>query len=345
MSTAVVFMPATDHTKHNHPENHERLSRLMPTLSQFGVLDDLKLLTPVSATVTQLRRVHTPGYIERVRELSCLGGGVLDHGDTYVTPYSYHLAVLAAGSGTAVVDAIMTGQSRNGFVLVRPPGHHAEADRAGGFCLFNNVAIAARHAQSVYGAKRILIIDFDVHHGNGTQHIFYHDDSVLFASMHMYVPYYFYPGIGASHEMGEGSGRGYTLNIPLPPHVGDVGYNLLIRDLLRPKATLFCPDFILVSAGFDAHWQDPLAAAGLSLTGYAHMTRQLVEMADELCHGRILFVLEGGYQQTVLAYGILNTLYTLMSCDHIQDPIGPMRTPEQDVTEILRQLRQRHLLY
>ncbi|MCB8967587.1 MAG: histone deacetylase [Chloroflexota bacterium] len=345
MSTAFVYAPALAHTRRNHPENHQRLAQLLPTLEQFGVLPALTAVNPQTATLEQLARVHTAEYIDKVREVAHRGGGVLDHGDTYVTPESYQLARLAAGGTIAAVDAMMAGAVQNGIVLVRPPGHHAEADRAGGFCLFNNVAIAARHAQTVYGLKRVLVIDFDVHHGNGTQHIFYEDNTVFFASVHMFAPYYFYPGIGSSHEMGEGNGHGYTLNVPLPPHVGDTGYTQIFQELVWPKATAFRPELIVVSAGFDAHWQDPLAAEGLSLTGYARVTQLLMQMAQDLCNGRILFVLEGGYQQTALTYGILNTIYALLGRDEIHDPLGPMPTPEHDVTDILRQLRQRHLIY
>ncbi len=345
MGTALVFAPAHAHTKWNHPENHGRLAQLMPTLERFGVLADLTAVSPIAATTEQLRRVHTAAHIERVREEALRGGGVLDYGDTYVTPESYMLALQAAGGTIAAVDAIMTGQVRNGFALVRPPGHHAESDRAGGFCLFNNVAVAARHAQIVHGARRVLIVDYDVHHGNGTQHIFYDDHSVLFASLHLYNPYYFYPGIGSLSETGKGQGNGYTINVPLPPHVGDLGYGRILNELISPKAESFQPDLILVSAGFDAHWQDPLAAAGLTLTGYAHLSRALINLAERLCNGRILYVLEGGYHQTALTYGVLNALYALLAKDSIHDPLGPMPEPEQDVTDILLQLKRRHLPY
>lgn len=345
MSTALVYVPAPEHSKGNHPENHSRLAKVLPVLEQFGVLGGLTAVSPIPATIAQLRRVHSAPFIEQVRQVAQAGGGVLDHGDTYVTPQSYELALLAAGGVITAVDAIMTGRARNGFALVRPPGHHAEADRAGGFCLFNNVAIGARHAQTTHGARRILIVDFDVHHGNGTQHIFYDDSTVLFVSLHLYIPYYFYPGIGNLSETGKGQGNGYTLNIPLPPHVGDRGYNRIFTEVIQPKVVDFRPDLILVSAGFDAHWQDPLASGGLTLNGYAHLARNLIQMAQKLCHGRILFVLEGGYHQMALSYGILNVIYALLGRDLIQDPLGIMPQPEADVTDLLQQLRRRHLPY
>lgn len=345
MSTALVYVPAPEHSKGNHPENYSRLAKVLPILEQFGVLGGLTAVSPIPATISQLRRVHTAPFIEQVRQVALAGGGVLDHGDTYVTPQSYESALLAAGGVITAVDAIMSGRAHNGFALVRPPGHHAEADRAGGFCLFNNVAIAARHAQAVHGARRVLIVDFDVHHGNGTQHIFYDDPSVLFISLHLYIPYYFYPGIGHLNETGKGRGNGYTLNVPLPPHFGDSGYGRILTEVIEPRVAEFRPDLILVSAGFDAHWQDPLASGGLTLTGYARLARTLIGMAQKLCHGRILFVLEGGYHPMALSYGILNVIYALLGRDQIQDPLGAMPQQEADVTDLLQQLKRRHLPY
>lgn len=315
----------------------------MAHLDKFGVLPDLTPLEPASATLTQLLRVHSAELIERIQQVSWRGGGFLDHGDTYATADSFHLARLTVGGCCEAVDRMMSGRAKNGIALVRPPGHHAGFSQVSGFCLFNNVAAAARQAQEVYGAKRVAILDFDVHHGNGTQEIFYLDDSVLFISTHLFAPY-FYPGNGRSNEMGAGHGLGYTLNVPLPPFVGDEGYCRIMRELVFPKLLSFQPDFLLVSAGYDAHWRDPLAQGGLSLTGYAQICRYLVEIAGHLCQGRILFVLEGGYEVNALTYGILNTIYALLERDEIQDPIGPMPQQEQDVTDLLHQLKERHLL-
>ena len=345
MTTAAVYAPAIAHTKSGHPENQGRISQILPFLDQAGMLTDLLLLDLVAASVEQLRRVHAPSLIERIREVSSIGGGTLDHGDTYATPQSYDLARLAAGSTITAVDHIMTGRARNGFALVRPPGHHAEYSRISGFCLFNNVAVAARQAQAVHGVKRILILDFDVHHGNGTQDIFYDDDSVMFISAHLFLPRMFYPGTGASKEYGNGFGHGFTVNVPLMPNVGDAGYGRILTELVRPIALQFRPELILVSAGYDAHWQDPLSMAGLSLTGYAQMSRALVTLADELSNGRILFVLEGGYQIQALSYGILNTFYALTGQDKIDDPLGLMPHSEQDISQLLRQLKRHHLIY
>lgn len=342
MTTLLVSAPAYGHTKFQHPESSQRTLALERSLARSGLLPDLHVLPPEPATVEQLRRVHTVELIEYVRQVSLRGGGLLDHGDTYVTGESYELALLAAGGCCTAVDAIMTGQAANGFALIRPPGHHAETDRASGFCLFNNVAAAARQAQVNHGLERVAIVDYDVHHGNGTQDIFYEDDSVLFISIHLYAPY-FYPGIGGMYEVGTGRGNGYTVNVPLPPQVGDRGYARAFDELIGPRLREFRPEFLLVSAGFDAHWADPLAMAGLSLTGYANITRKLISYAAELCGGRLLFVLEGGYQLDVLASGVQNVFHALLGHDLILDPFGRMTEPEHDISALLDQLKTHYL--
>jgi acetoin utilization deacetylase AcuC-like enzyme len=343
MTTLLVYAPAAAHTKAQHPESHQRMRGMMPALESAGLLPDLMDVPPETASVEQLRRVHTMELIDYVRLVTARGGGLLDHGDTYVTGESYELARLAAGGCAAAVDRILRGEARNGFALVRPPGHHAETDRVSGFCLFNNIAVAARQAQVVHRLKRVAIVDFDVHHGNGTQDIFFEDDSVLFISLHLYAPY-FYPGIGGINEIGVGRGRDYTLNIPLPPYVGDAGYRRLLDELVEPRLTQFEPELILVSAGFDAHWLDPLAMAGLSLSGYGHIVRQLLGYAERFCGGRVLFVLEGGYHQDVMTMGVTNTFNLLLGRDDIRDPFGPMPQPEHDVGPLLERLKRHYLL-
>lgn len=342
MSTILFYVPAFRHTKLHHPENSARLADILPALERFGLLDQLAVVGPVPATTDQLRRVHTKGLIDFVKAISYQGGGILDGGDTYATADSYEQARLAAGSCCLAVDHIMTGRARNGFALVRPPGHHAEIDHAGGFCLFNNIAVAARHAQVAHNAKRVFILDFDVHHGNGTQNIFYEDDSVLFASMHLFAPF-FYPGIGGLHEIGTRKGKGFTANVPFPPGVGDMGYLRTLQGYIMPLVRKFQPEIMLISIGFDAHWQDPLAMASLSLTGYGLIVQFLVNLAESLCDGRILFVLEGGYKIDVLTLGIANTFSTLLGRDNIRDPFGPSPNRERDITDLLQSLIQRDL--
>ena len=343
MTTLLTFAPAPGHTKSQHPESHLRMLPLMPALENSGVLAELMTMTPEPATVEQLRRVHTQDLIEYVRHVSLGGGGLLDHGDTYVTGESFDLARLAAGACAGAVDMIMTGEARNGFALIRPPGHHAETDRVSGFCIFNNVAAAARQAQVVHNLKKVAIIDFDVHHGNGTQDIFFEDDSILFISVHLFAPY-FYPGIGGIHEIGTGRGKNFTFNIPLPPYVGDNGYRRVFDELIEPRLKQFDPEFLLVSAGFDAHWQDPLAMAGLSLTGYAEIARKLIAYANDLCDGRLLFVLEGGYHLDVLSAGVTNVFQALLGRDSIEDPFGRMPRPEHDISALLERLKEHYLL-
>ena len=342
MTTILTYAPALAHTLQGHPENAARLAGMVEKLDEMGVLAGVTAVVPQPATTEQLQRAHDLRLIQHIERVSQRGGGHLDHGDTYAKAQSYVLAQLAAGACCQAVDEIMTGRAQKGFALIRPPGHHAEFSQVSGFCLINNIAVAARQAQVVHGAKRVLIVDFDVHHGNGTQDIFYEDDSVLFASLHLFAPY-FYPGIGSLQELGLQKGQGYTLNVPLPPYVGDVGYALFFQKLIVPAARQFQPDVILVSAGFDAHWQDPLAMAGLSLTGYGRIAQTLVELANELCEGRILFVLEGGYKLDVLTLGIANVFLALNGRDDIRDPIGPMPRTEQNVTDLLESLKRQHL--
>jgi acetoin utilization deacetylase AcuC-like enzyme len=341
-----VSVPASEHTLDGHPENAGRVDAVLRLLDNYQVLGDMQVIAPKAADITQLTRVHTKSMVEMVRQASSQRWGRLD-ADTYVTPLSYDLARLAAGSAAAAVDKIMIGEARTGLALLRPPGHHAERNRVGGFCLFNNVAVAARQAQVVHGAKRVLIIDFDVHHGNGTQDIFYDDPDVLFVSLHLYLSGFFYPGTGAADEIGSGSGRGTTLNVPMPLGVGDEGYLRSFTSLIRLKVEAFKPELILISAGYDAHWADPLTpgdTTGLSLAGYAQMVREILEIAERQCLGRVLFILEGGYYFPALAHGVLNTIYALLGRDEIIDPLGPAPEAGRDISRLIDSLRQRHLL-
>lgn len=343
MKPYLFFAPAAAHTRDGHPESHQRLASLLPFLEEYGALDGMVRGQPLPAGISHLTRAHVLGMVEWVRQVSGKGGGLLD-ADTYATADSYDLALAAAGHACAAVDAVLTGKTNRALVLARPPGHHATRYRPGGFCLFNNIAVAARHAQAVYGTQRILIVDYDVHHGNGTQDIFYDDPHVLFASLHLYHPF-FYPGTGGLEEIGKGAGRGTTLNVPFPRQVGDEGYRQAFAGVVLPAARAFEPELILVSVGFDAHWQDPLASAGLSLAGYARLERLLLELAEELTGGRIIFVLEGGYYLPALQYGILNLCRALLEEGVVDDPLGPMPGREQNVTELLARLQQRHLPY
>ena len=343
MTTFLTHALAPEHTKSGHPESAVRGAAILALLEEQRIMADCKLVAPAAASLEQVRRIHSAAMIERVRQASSRGGLQLLDGDTYTTGASFESALLAVGSCCTAVDHLLTGQADNGFVLVRPPGHHAERYRPGGFCLFNNVAAAAKQAQTVHGLRRVMILDFDVHHGNGTQDIFYEDDSVLFISSHVYAPY-FYPGSGTAAEVGGGRGYGSTLNAPLPRGTGDRGYGRLFEQIILPKARAFKPQLILISAGFDAHWADPLGAASLSLPGYAYLTQLLLELANGVCDGRILFILEGGYYLPALAHAVLNTAYALLGQDQAHDPLGLANEDEPSLEPLLLRLGQLHLL-
>lgn len=340
MITGYVYHPVyLEHNQPGHPENARRLERIMETLRGSGVLDRLTPIAARPATEEELSRVHTPTYVARVRQMAERGGGHLD-ADTYLNARSYDAACMAAGGLLALVEAVLKGEVRNGFALVRPPGHHALPDRGMGFCIFNNVAIAARHAQTFPGIRRVFIADFDVHHGNGTQAIFEADPSVFYFSTHQY-PHY--PGTGHWRETGVGEGAGTVLNVPLPPGVGDEGFIRVYEELVWPLARRFRPDLILVSAGYDSHWQDPLAMMQLSLAGYARIARELVAMAEELCAGRIVFTLEGGYHLDVLAHGVLNVFYALLGEETVSDPLGPpFPASEPDIAGLIQKVKEVH---
>lgn len=341
MKTAYVYDPIyLEHDLPSHPENARRLQRILEVLQGEGLLERLTLLEPRPATEAELERVHTPELIARVRQMAQSGGGNLNP-DTYVAPRSYEAALMAAGGLVRAVEAVLAGEIDNGFALVRPPGHHATPSQALGFCLFNNVAVAARAALAGGWAERIFIVDFDVHHGNGTEAIFADDPAVFYVSTHQYP---FYPGTGHWSEMGSGAGEGTVLDVPLPPGVGDAGYAQIFSGLVWPLVERFDPDLILISAGYDAHWGDPLAQMNLSLSGYAWLGRELVDMAAQFCEGRIVFTLEGGYQLDVLACGVLNAFYAMLGEDTIADPFGPSPYSERPVDELIVRLRELHSL-
>jgi len=339
--TGYVFHPLyLEHTLVGHPENHYRLLAIMDLLKKEGVLDRLKLIEPKPVPRELLQTVHAPRYIQLVEEMAKSGGGHLDL-DTYMGPHSYDAALMAAGGTVEAVRAVLDGEVENAFALVRPPGHHATPMRGMGFCIFNNVAIAARYALGRKEVERVLIVDFDVHHGNGTQDIFYRDPSVLYFSTHQY-PHY--PGTGYITDIGEGEGYGYTVNVPLRGWVGDEGFKAIFEEILVPIAQRYRPNLILVSAGFDSHWADPLASMLLSIRGYAELARILKSLAEELCQGRIVFVLEGGYKLEVLSHCVLNTFYILMGEEKVVDPLGPSPRPEQPVNAIIQNLKEIHKL-
>src|SRR5713226_5516890 len=275
-----------------HPERPERLTAIRDGLEKAGLLKTLYRIAPRRVTDEELQLVHKPSYVALVRrELSNLQGlRELSTGDTLASPGSLQAAEFAAGGVLNVIDAVMAGKVRNAFAAVRPPGHHATPDRGMGFCIFNNVAIAARYLQKKHGIGRVLIVDWDYHHGNGTQDIFYNDGSVFYFSTHHYGAY---PGTGSAAETGAGPGAGKILNVPMPPGAGDAEFLQAYETKLVPAARQFKPDFILVSAGFDSMRNDLLGQFNITPQGYAAMTRVVMKLADEFSHGRVVSVLEG----------------------------------------------------
>jgi acetoin utilization deacetylase AcuC-like enzyme len=343
MSTGYVYDPIfLEHDLRGHPENRQRLETVLRVLTDHGMLAQLASITPKPVTAERLERVHTPRYIGQVQRLAQGGGGHLDM-DTYVRPASFDAALMAAGGLIEATQAVLDGQVDNAFALVRPPGHHALSGRGMGFCLFNNVAIAARYALAERGLERMLIVDFDVHHGNGTQDEFEADPDVMYISTHQY-PHY--PGTGLWRETGKAGGEGSIINIPLGGAVGDEGFAQIFHEVVGPAAWRFQPQLILVSAGYDAHWDDPLAHLYLTVGGYAAMAQALKDLADELCEGRLVFTLEGGYHLEALAYSILNTFALLLGNGswELVDPLGPSPYSERSVDEIVEQVKRVHNL-
>lgn len=279
-----------------HPERPDRL-RALATLLRERPVAGTRLVAPSPAPAEVITRVHSAAYLARVE--AARGRHHSFDPDTHTSPASVDAALLGAGAAVEAVDAVLDGQARNAFALVRPPGHHAEPDRIMGFCLLNNVAIAAEHALARPQIERVLIVDWDVHHGNGTQAAFYGRRDVLFVSAHQFP---FYPGTGSLREQGEGPGEGYTLNVPFAMGATDGDYRRLLADVVGPAAERFDPDLVLVSAGFDAHARDPLGGMELSAEGFADLCSTLRGVAERHAEGRLVLVLEGGYDLEGLAH-------------------------------------------
>jgi acetoin utilization deacetylase AcuC-like enzyme len=342
MTTAIITdVRFAEHTLPTHPERAERLVAIEQALTASGLMAEVLHLVATPAPPAALAAVHAPQLLAAVERLAAHGGGAFDL-DTYVTADSWEVATLAAGSAVRLVEAIVRGECSNGFALLRPPGHHATYSRAMGFCLVNHVAVAARYAVEQLGLQRVAIVDYDVHHGNGTQDIFYADGRVLFCSTH--AGNFYPPGVGLLSEMGEGPGAGTTLNVALPFGVGDHGYSQIFSELFVPALRRFRPELILVSAGYDAHWRDPLGPMVLSVAGYAHLTGMLKELATELCGGRLALLLEGGYDLPALGACVVACLRVLLGREAGTDPFGPYNRTEPDVGGIIAALRRAHPL-
>jgi acetoin utilization deacetylase AcuC-like enzyme len=310
-STGFVYHP--DYLKHDmgygHPESPGRLQAIVSRLEESSVRARLKPIEPAPASDEWITKIHAAPYLQLLKKHAPDHGRVALDADTSMSSGSLPAAYLAAGGAIAAVDSILAGHVNHAFCAVRPPGHHAERDRAMGFCLFNNVAIAARYVQRRHGVRRVLIVDWDVHHGNGTQHAFYDDPSVLFFSTHQY-PHY--PGTGHTTETGQGEGEGTTINVPMTPGEGDEEYREIFQRVLVPAADSFQPEFVLISAGFDAHRDDPLASMGLTEQGYADLTGIVGGIARRHGQGRILSCLEGGYHLKSLSASVERHVLALL---------------------------------
>jgi acetoin utilization deacetylase AcuC-like enzyme len=319
MKAGLVYDPIyLEHDTGSHPENSQRLVAMMSHLEETGTKDKLTCLSPRPASIEELEAVHSPEYISQIKGKAERGGGWLDP-DTVMCPRSYEVALYAAGGVLTAVEAVMKREVNSAVALVRPPGHHATRNRAMGFCIFNNIAIAAKFALANFNLSRILIADFDVHHGNGTQDAFYADPKVLYFSTHQYP---FYPGTGWIDQIGTGEGEGTTVNFPMTAGWGDEEYLRAFNEVLVPVAERFQPQLILVSAGFDPHWADSIASMQVSVTGFAQILAVLRKLALELCQGRLVFALEGGYNLQVAASSVKATFDVLLDNPVIIDPLG-----------------------
>ncbi|MFQ6615536.1 MAG: histone deacetylase family protein [Fidelibacterota bacterium] len=297
--TGLIFSP--DYLKHNpgpgHPESPSRLETIMDHIESVRLGASLKIIHPQPASRETVGLVHDDDYVDGLEGAYSRGRRVLDGGDTVISEDSFSVGLLATGGVTEAVRQISHGSVRNAFCLVRPPGHHAETGTAMGFCLFNHVAVAARYAQETFDVERIFILDWDVHHGNGTQHIFESDPSVFYVSLHQYP---FYPGTGDRTETGTGPGLGTTQNFPLRAGSGDREYLDIMENSVSDTVLRFRPGLIIVSCGFDAHARDPLANMDVSTEAFKMMTKITADLAEEVCCGRLLSVLEGGYDLVAL---------------------------------------------
>ncbi|MBI2123160.1 MAG: histone deacetylase [Armatimonadetes bacterium] len=338
MTVALITHP--DYVNHltgqAHPERPDRMRAIAARLEESGLADDLVPITPEPVEPDDLERVHRREYIDHVKTLAATGGGLLDP-DTMVSSRSEEVARLSAGGAVAAVSAVMNGPHRAAFAVIRPPGHHALPAHGMGFCLFNNIAIAAASAREQLGLSRICIVDWDVHHGNGTQEIFYRDRSVLFISTHQE---HWYPGTGAAAEIGEGEGEGFTVNIPLPAGTGDEGYRLVFEEIILPVVDVLAPQLILVSAGYDAHFADPLGGMVLTAAGFRTLARLLVAAAERH-NSHLAAVLEGGYSLSHLGHSVVATLeaFTGRTARGGETDEPPEELPYSELTPRVRAVR------
>ena len=321
----IVYFYPEGHQAHyevGHPERPERVETIKQALEAADLWDRFPQLQPVQLTNAVLTKVHSLSYLNEIKRL-CEEGQPIDM-DTYTTPATWQLSLNAAGGAAAVASMVWQREAKRGFALSRPPGHHATRQIGMGFCILNNVALAAEQLISVEGARHLAIVDFDLHHGNGTQDIFWERGDVFFISIHQSP---LYPGSGALNEIGAGEGSGKTLNLPLPPGSGDQAFNTCLQEVILPVLDRYQPEMILVSYGFDPHWRDPLGHLMLSAAGYGQMIGNLVKWADVHCQGRIMLNLEGGYDLEAAAACSLSVVSRLLGSEW-EDSIGVAPHPE-----------------
>jgi acetoin utilization deacetylase AcuC-like enzyme len=331
MTTGYTYVSSPEHFYPDHPESPSRLELLEARLPVLGA----QRLAFQAASRAEVGLVHSRTLIQSIEDACASGTAVIDPAPTFVTPTSFDDALRAAGATLACQHAVLRGEVRNAFSIVRPPGHHAEPDRSMGFCIFNNIAIAACQAAEA-GISRIAIVDYDAHHGNGTQAAFLTDPRVAYLSTHQWG---IYPGTGWYEEAPHALGR--IVNVPLPAGAGDQAYDQIAVEVIEPFVRSFRPQLILVSAGFDAHWKDPLTSLGLSTAGFYALSARLVRLADEQCGGKILFVLEGGYDPLNLANGA-EAVFAALTGRRFSDPLDVSPGDEPDVGALVEAVRSRH---
>ncbi len=315
--TALYYDPIfLEHdTGYGHPERSDRLRAIISELQATGLYEQLELRSPREATIDEIALVHPSGYIEGVKRVSDSGGGYLDM-DTVISLRTFDAALKAAGANLEAVESIMAGEIDNAFCLVRPPGHHALPAKGMGFCIFDNLAIAARYAMRNLEIDRILVVDWDAHHGNGIQDTFYDDDRLLYVSLHQY-PHY--PGSGGSSEIGSGKGEGFNVNFPFPAGTGEQVYFAAFERLIVPIARSFGPQLIMIACGLDGHYGDPLCSLRLNAVSFGRMASLLVDLAAELCEGRIMASIEGGYGLKGISNSMVNIMAALSGLDILAD--------------------------
>lgn len=332
MNTLYTFVPSKNHFYTDHPERPERFEFFENKLNSYGA----ELIQPAPATVDEIARVHETQMIKSIEEACKQGTGIIDYAPTYVTKTSYDDALLAAGGVLECTRAVINNDANNAFAIVRPPGHHAEPHQAMGFCLFNNIAIAAHEALTL-GMKKVMVIDFDAHHGNGTQVAFKEDERLGFISTHQWG---IYPGSGWVSDYPHAKKR--IVNVPLHAYAGDKTFALICEQIFHPMVKLFQPEMLLISVGFDAHWQDPLTSLGLSTQGYYQVSKKLVGLAEEFCNGKIVFVLEGGYDSSVVGHGVGAVFSALTNSPLVNEAHDLSPYQEADFDIRLNEIRKWH---